>query len=156
VWFFWGFFLLLLLDIFFIYISNVIPFPSFPSEKPLYPPLPLFTNTPTPASWPWQSFILGYRTLTGPRASLPFDDRLGHPMLHMQLEPWVPPCIVFGCLFSPRELWEYWLVHIVVPPLRLQTPSVPWDLSLAPSLGTLCSDQWLAVSIHFCICQALI
>jgi hypothetical protein len=25
----------------------------------------------------------------------------------------------------------------------------------APSLGTLCSVQWLAVSIHFCICQAL-
>jgi hypothetical protein len=33
--------LFLLLDIFFIYISNVIPFPGFPSEKPLplYPPL---------------------------------------------------------------------------------------------------------------------
>jgi hypothetical protein len=27
------------LDIFFIYISNVIPFPSFPSENPLFPPL---------------------------------------------------------------------------------------------------------------------
>jgi hypothetical protein len=27
-----------LLDIFFIYISNVIPFPSFPSENPLPPP----------------------------------------------------------------------------------------------------------------------
>ena len=27
--------------------------------------------------------------------------------------------------------------------------------SLAPSLGTLCSTQWLTVSIHFCICQAL-
>jgi hypothetical protein len=26
-----------LLDVFFIYISNVIPFPSFPSEKPLAP-----------------------------------------------------------------------------------------------------------------------
>jgi hypothetical protein len=27
-----------LLDILFIYISNVIPFPSFPSENPLFPP----------------------------------------------------------------------------------------------------------------------
>jgi hypothetical protein len=27
--------------------------------------------------------------------------------------------------------------------------------SLAPSLGTLCSVQWMTVSIHFCISQAL-
>jgi hypothetical protein len=27
-----------LLDIYFIYISNVVPFPSFPSEKSLFPP----------------------------------------------------------------------------------------------------------------------
>ena len=39
--------------------------------------------------------------------------------------------------------------------MGLQTPSAPWVLSLAPSLGTLCSIQWMAVSIHFCFCQAL-
>jgi hypothetical protein len=39
--------------------------------------------------------------------------------------------------------------------MGLQTPSAPWVLSLAPSLGTLCSIQWMSVSIHFCICQAL-
>ena len=50
---------------------------------------------------------------------------------------------------------SYWLVHIVVPPMGLQTPSAPWVLSLAPSLGTLCSVQWMAVSIHLGICQAL-
>jgi hypothetical protein len=50
-------------------------------------------------------------------------------------------------------LWRYWLVHIVVPPMGLQTPSAPCVLSLAPSLGTLCSVQWMAVSIHSCICQ---
>ena len=32
------FFFLFLLDIFFIYISNVIPFPGFPSKNPLSPP----------------------------------------------------------------------------------------------------------------------
>ena len=32
------FYLSFLLDIFFIYISNVIPFPCFPSENPLSPP----------------------------------------------------------------------------------------------------------------------
>jgi hypothetical protein len=47
-----------------------------------------------------------------------------------------------------------WLVHIDVPPMGLQTPSAPWVLSLASPLGTLCSVQRMAVSIHFCICQA--
>jgi hypothetical protein len=47
------------------------------------------------------------------------------------------------------------LVHIVVPPMGLQTPSAPWVFSLAPSLGTLCSVQWLTESIHPCICQLL-
>jgi hypothetical protein len=39
--------------------------------------------------------------------------------------------------------------------MGLQTPLTPWELSLAPSLGTLCSVQWMIVSIHFCICQSL-
>jgi hypothetical protein len=42
-----------------------------------------------------------------------------------------------------------------VPPIRLETPSAPWVLSLAPSLGTLCSVQEMAENIQFCICQAL-
>jgi hypothetical protein len=36
-----------LLDIFFLYISNVIPFPSFPSENPLFPP-----TSPCPPTHP--------------------------------------------------------------------------------------------------------
>jgi hypothetical protein len=43
------------------------------------------------------------------------------------------------------------LVHIVVSPMGLQTPSAPWVLSLSPPLGTLCSVQWMAVSIYLCI-----
>jgi hypothetical protein len=39
--------------------------------------------------------------------------------------------------------------------VELQTPWAPWVLSLAPPLGTLCLVQWMAVSLHFCICQAL-
>jgi hypothetical protein len=39
--------------------------------------------------------------------------------------------------------------------MGLQNPSAPWVLYLAPSLGTLCSVQWMAVSIHFCVCQTL-
>jgi hypothetical protein len=53
----------------------------------------------------------------------------------MQLEPRVSPCVFFGWWFSPREFWGYWLVHIVVPPMGMQTPSVSWVLFLAPSLG---------------------
>jgi hypothetical protein len=41
----------------------------------------------------------------------------------------------------------------------LQTPSAPSVLYLTPllgtPLGTLCSIQWLAASVHLCICQAL-
>jgi hypothetical protein len=37
----------------------------------------------------------------------------------------------------PESSGEYWLVHIVVPPMGLQTPSAPWVYSLAPSLGIL-------------------
>jgi hypothetical protein len=62
---------------------------------PLPPPNPLLPNLPTPASWPRYAPILGQRTFTGPRASLPIDDRLGHPLLHMQLEPRVPPSVLF-------------------------------------------------------------
>ena len=73
----------------------------------------------------------------------------------MWLEPWVSPCVFFDWWFSPWELWGYRLVHIVVPPMGLQTSSDPWVLSLASPLGTLCSVQWMAKSIHLCICQAL-
>jgi hypothetical protein len=48
-----------------------------------------------------------------------------------------------------------WLVDIVVFPMGLQTPSAPWILFLTPPLETLCSVQWLAVSIHLCTCQVV-
>jgi hypothetical protein len=79
----------------------------------------------------------------------------GHPLLHMQLEPWVPPSVLFGWWFSPWELLGVWSVDIVVLPMGLQTPSAPSVLSLTPSLGTPCSVQWLAVSICLCTCQDL-
>jgi hypothetical protein len=70
---------------------------------PLSPPLAL--NPPTLTSWPWHSPIMRHRTFTRPRASPPIDGQLVHLLLHMQLEPWVPPCVFFGWWFSPRELW---------------------------------------------------
>jgi hypothetical protein len=102
-------------------------------------------------SWSWHSPKLGHRTFTGPRTFPPIDDQLGYTLLHIQVEPQVPPCVFFDWWFCSKELWGYWLV----PPMGLQTPSVLWVLSLSPSLGTLFSTQWMIVSIHFCICQAL-
>ena len=126
--------------------ENLYPIlPSPASMKVLTHPLPFSRHSPT----------LGHLTPSGPRAS-PFTDvQQGHPLLHMQLEPWVTLCVLFGWWFSPRELCRYWLVHIVVLLMGLQTPSAPWVLPLAFPLGTLCSVQWMAVVIHFCICQAL-
>ena len=63
--------------------------------------------------------------------------------------------VLFGWWFTPWEILGYWLVHIVVPLMGRQAFSAPWILSLASSLETLCSVQWLAESIHLCICQAL-
>ena len=48
-----------------------------------------------------------------------------------------------------------WLVDIVVLPMGLKTPTTPSVLSLTLLLGTPHSVQWLAVSIHLCICKAL-
>jgi hypothetical protein len=118
-------------------------------------PSPLVTNPPTHAFLSWHSPILGHRAFTGPRASPPIDDQSGLPLLHMWLKPLVLSCVLFGWWFSPWELWRYRLVHIVVPPMGLQIPSAPWVCSPDPPLGTLCSVQWMAESIHFCICQAL-
>jgi hypothetical protein len=64
---------------------------------------------------------------------------------------------LLGGLLPGRSVgWGGWLVDIVVLPMGLQTPSAPSVLSLTPPLVTLCSVQWLAESIHLCICQALV
>jgi hypothetical protein len=47
--------------------------------------------------------------------------------------------------YATRDSGEYWLVHIVGPPIGLQTPLDPWVLSLAPSLGAP-SNRWLWAS----------
>jgi hypothetical protein len=126
-------------------------FLSFPSGNPLSPTR---TRTPTPDPQPPTPIpSLGIPLYWGIESSQdlgfpPIDDRLGHTQLHIQLEPHVPPCVFFDWWFSSKELWGYRLVHIVVLPMGLQTPSAPWVLSLDPSLGMI-------VSIYFCICQAL-
>jgi hypothetical protein len=108
------------------YILNVIPFPGFPSRNLPHPAFMRFlphppTHPPTSASLPWYSPILGHGAFTGPRASPPLDVRQGYPLLHVQLEPWVPPCVLFCWWFSSWELWGVWLVDMVVLSMGLQT-----------------------------------
>ena len=103
---------------FFIRYFLYLHFKCYP-ESPLHPPPALLPNPPTPASWPWHSPVLGHMIFTRPRASPLIDDQLGHPLLHMQLKPWVPPCALFSWWFSPWEVWGVWLVDIVVLPIEL-------------------------------------
>jgi len=65
--------------------------------------------------------MLGHLVFTGLRASPHIDARQGHPWLHMQLEPWIPPCVFFGWWFSPWELGLVWLVYTAVLPMGLQS-----------------------------------
>jgi hypothetical protein len=115
------------------------PFIVSPSKKsPILYHLPLLPNPPIPASSLWHSPILRHRAFTGPKASPPIDDLLGHLLLQMQLEPRVPPGVFFDWLFSPRELWGYWLIHIVVPPMGLQIPSACKDIFKALQVLYIC------------------
>jgi hypothetical protein len=71
VWFWLDFFIRYLLYLHFL---------VSPPKNPLSPPP---SNSPTPPSWPCHSPTLGHWTFTGPRASPPIDDQLGHPLLHI-------------------------------------------------------------------------
>ena len=121
---------------------HIAPFP-FPLPLLLWRCSP--SHPPTPNSPHWHSPTLGHPAFTGPRAFLLIDVRKCHILLHMRLEPWVPPRILFGWWFSPWELWVVQLVDIVLP-IGLQFPSAPSVLPLALPLVSPGSVQWLAVS----------
>jgi hypothetical protein len=117
-WYSCVFLKIFLLGIFLIYISNAIP-----KVPHTHPPTPLPTHSPFLAlAFPCTGAYKVCKS-NGPLSS---DGRLGHPLIHMQLDSRAP---------------GYWLVHNVVPPIGLHIPLAPWVLSLAPSLG----DLW---SIH--------
>jgi hypothetical protein len=58
------------------------------SLKDAYTLPSLLQSPPTPAFLIWHSTVLGHIIFTRPRASPPIDGRLGHSLLHMQLETW--------------------------------------------------------------------
>jgi hypothetical protein len=127
------------------------PFPVPPPPETLYPFPPVLLHL-----WgcsPQSKFpTLGHRAFTGLRASPRIDAGQDHPLLHIQVESWVAPCVLLSWWFSPWEPGRgVWLVDIIFLPVGLQTPSAPSVLSLTPPLRTplriLCSDQYLAASI---------
>jgi hypothetical protein len=129
---------------------------SFPLQKrPIPSPSPYSPTHSHPFSLSCHSLTLGHQAFTGLRISHPIDVPQGHPLLHMWLEPWVPPCVLFDKWFTPWEPWGYWLIHIVFLLWGCKPLQLLWVLFLAPPLGTLCSVQLLAESIHLCICQVL-
>jgi hypothetical protein len=100
------------LIILFVYISNDIPLPGYPSTNHLshIHPLPtplcsmkVLPHTPSLAPQLLHPSTLEHQTSTGPRASPTTDVRQGHPLLHMNPEPWIPPCKLFGWWSS---LWS--------------------------------------------------
>ena len=95
----WHFLKIFLLDIFFIYISNSIPKSPVPSLHP--------APKPTHSRFLALAFpCTGAYDLHKTKGLSPIEGWLGHPLLHMQLVPWVPPCVRSGWWFSPWELWD--------------------------------------------------
>jgi hypothetical protein len=99
---------LFLLDIFFLhfkyYSLSRFPLPS-ESPYPIPPPasmrvFPQKNHLHTPTTPPWSSPKPRHQAFTGPRASPPINVRQGHPLLHMQLESWILPCVLSGWWFS--------------------------------------------------------
>jgi hypothetical protein len=107
------------LNLFFITYFPQLHFQCYLKSPPYSSPTPLPTHSHffgpgVPLYW-------GIYSLRVQWVSLSSDGRLGHLLIHMQLESRAP---------------GYWLVHNV-PHIGLQIPLAPWVLSLAPSLGAL-------------------
>ena len=62
---------------------------------------------------------------------------------------------ISSCNYFVSPSKNDWSTHTLFFLRGCKPLSAPSVLSLTPPMGTLCSVQWLAVSIHLCICQAL-
>ena len=145
-----------LLDIFFMYISDV--FQVSPSETPyaippppasmrvlLYPPTSIFPGIPLPT--------LGHWTPSGLRASSPTDVQQGHPLLHMWAQAWVPPCVHFGWWSSSQELWG-----VLFPPLGCKPPQLLQSLFQLLHQGPHAQSKgwlWASASVFVRLWQSL-
>jgi hypothetical protein len=127
-------------------------FPGFPFGTPHSPAPASMTVFPLPpTSLPWHSTLLGNWAFTWPRASPPIYARQCHLLLHN--EAWA-----MGS--SLLEVWSLGALRVLVGWYCCSSYGVanlfnffsPFSNS---SIGSLCLVQWLAMSIHLCICQAL-
>jgi hypothetical protein len=149
----YSFYEIYLLIIPFFYISKDILLPGCPSTNSLshiHPPAfkRMLPNPPTFSAPLIQHLpTLGHQTSTGPRASPPTDVRQCHPLLHMYVEPRVPPCILLG--WYSRINWMFIL------PSWLHSHSAFPVLLPAPSPGSWSSFRWLAQNTHICSGQLL-
>jgi hypothetical protein len=97
---------------------------------------------------------LGHQSPSGPRAVPPIDAQ-GHPLPHMWLEQYVPPCILFGWWSTPQELGGSGQLFCCSPH-EATKPLSSFSASSNSSIGEPQSSvQWLAANIHLCICQTL-
>jgi hypothetical protein len=106
------------------------PFPVTPSQTSITFPYPF-------ASMRGLLLPLSHSCLTAltfPYTAALSHTRQGHALLHMGLEVWVPPCVLFSWRFSLWELWVVQLVNVVLP-TGLQSPSAPLVLPLALPMG---------------------
>jgi hypothetical protein len=71
-------------------------------------PLQNLPIPPPPASGGYSPSLAFLYTgaFTGPRAFLAFGVQQGNSLLHIPLEQWLPPGILFSWYFSPWELWD--------------------------------------------------
>ena len=154
--------LIFLLDIFFIYISNVFPFPGLPFGNSLsYPPSPCFYEGAPWAACPLLSSLPG----------IPLHWDIEHPQTQGPLLPLMfnKAILCHICCWSHRSIHRYslvggpvpgssrgsgWLI-LLLPLWGCNPPSAPSVPSPTPPLGTPSSVQWLTASICLCICQVL-
>jgi len=72
----------------------------------------------------------------------------------MQQEPWVPQYVCFGWWFKSLGTLGCLVGWYCYSSYKVANPFSSFS-TLTPPLGSPCSFQWLAASIHICICQAL-
>ena len=142
--------------ILFIYISNVIPLPSFPSISPLSLLICpcLYEGDPTHTLMPQRpSISLLWKPPQDPRGSLPMPEKA----ILCYISSWSHvPSHLYSLVgeFVPVNSGGIWLVDTVVL-MCLQPLSAPSVLALTSLLGSPCSVGYLALCIHICIGQAM-
>ena len=84
-----------------LYLFQVSPMETPYPIPPHFASIRVLPNHPSTPAFPlWHSTTLGHQNPSGLRAAPPTDIQQGHPLPHMQPEPWVPPCVLFQTTFN--------------------------------------------------------